>query len=183
MVELSTRKKKIRGDEGNNPENLGLREFRMQLNWPSPIRQVLVPIWLLISPIRGHINPIRQAVLLISHSCSYSPYLSHLHPPSLPFLSTSLPSSHECKVKSSLSLSPCYHHELTLSAAYTKYSIHLVLHTPKIVCRPFILTISSWLLNVPSAPGVTPYRSTATSQFSIRTSKGRSPRHILTVLS
>jgi hypothetical protein len=53
----------------------------------------------------------------------YPPYRSHLHPPSLSFLSTTLPSSQEHKVKSSLCISPCHHHELTLSAAYTEYSI------------------------------------------------------------
>ena len=41
----------------------------------------------------------------------------------------------------------------------TECSIHRVQHTPKIVCRPFILTISSWALNVAnrvSAPGAPP---------------------------
>jgi len=35
----------------------------------------------------------------------------------------------EPKVSSSLSISPC-HHELTLSTAYTEYSIHQIQHTP-----------------------------------------------------
>jgi len=48
----------------------------------------------------------------------------------LPFLSTSLPSLHEHNVKSSLSISPCHDHELTLSSAYTEYSIHQVHFTP-----------------------------------------------------
>ena len=69
----------------------------------------------------------------------------------------------------------------TPSTAYTKYSIHQVQHTPKIVCRPFILKISSRPLNVASASGVPPYRSTATSQFSKRASKVKSLRHIPTV--
>ena len=64
--------------------------------------------------------------------------------------------------------------------AHTECSIHWVQHTPKIVCRPFILTISSWPLNVASASGVPPYRSTATSHFSIRASKGNSFCHIHT---
>jgi len=51
------------------------------------------------------------------------------------------------------------------------------------VCRPFILTISSSPLNVASASGVPPYRSTATSQFSIRASKVKSPCHIPMVAS
>jgi len=125
MVELSTRKREIRGDEGNHHEKLGLREFRVQVNWPSPMWQVPVPIWLVITLIQGLLNPIRQVVLLISHSCSLPPYRSHLHPPSLSFSSTTLPSSQQHNVKSSLSISPCHHHELTMSAAYTEYSIHL----------------------------------------------------------
>jgi hypothetical protein len=40
-------------------------------------------------------------------------------------LSTTLPSSQEHKVKSYLSISPCHHHKLKLSAAYTEYSIQL----------------------------------------------------------
>jgi len=35
----------------------------------------------------------------------------------------------EHKVKSFLSISPCYDHELTLSTAHTEYSIHRVQHT------------------------------------------------------
>jgi len=135
-----------------------LREFRVRVNLPSPIRQVRVQIRWVIPPIRGLLNPIRQVVPLISRVRSYPPYRSHLHPPSLSFSSTTLPSLQEHKVKSSVSISPCHHHELTPSAAYAECSIrrvqhtpsaayaecsvHRVQHTPKIVCRPFILTIS-----------------------------------------
>jgi len=49
----------------------------------------------------------------------------------------------EHKVKSSLSISPGQDHELTLSTAYTKYSIHRVQHPSKLVCLPFILIITS----------------------------------------
>jgi len=65
----------------------------------------------------------------------------------------------------------------------TECSIHRVQHTPKIVCCPFILTISSWPVNVTSASGIPPFQSTATSQFSIRASKVKSPCHIPTVAS
>jgi len=68
-------------------------------------------------------NPIRQVILLISHSRLYPPYRSYLHSPSLSFSSTTLPSSQEHKAKSSHSISPCHNHELTPSTAYTKYSI------------------------------------------------------------
>jgi len=56
-------------------------------------------------------------------------------------------------------------------------------HTIKIVCGPFILTIASWSMNVASASGVLPYRSTANSQLSIRASIVKSPHHITTVSS
>jgi len=78
---------------------------------------------------------------------------------------------------------PCHNNKLTPSAAYTERSVHWVPHAPTIVCRPYILTMSSWTLNVASASGVPPYRLTATSQFSIRASKVKSPRHIPTVWS
>jgi len=166
MVELSTRKREIRGDGGNHHEKLRVKEFCVRFNSPCPRRQVRVPIRPVITPIRGLLNPIRQVIPLISQLHSYPPYRSHLHPPSLSFSSTTLPSLQEHKVKSSLSVSPCHHHELTPSAAYAECSIHQVQHTPKIVCRPFILSISSWPLNVASASGVPPYSSTATCQFS-----------------
>jgi len=110
--------------------NWDLREFRVRVFLPSPIRQVRVPIRRVISPIRGLINRIRQIVPLISEVHSYPPYRSHLHPPSLSWSSTTLPSSQEHEVKSSLCISPCHHHELTPSAAYAECSIRCVQHTP-----------------------------------------------------
>jgi len=128
MVELSTRKREIRGDGGKLHEKLGLRKCRVRVIRPSPIRQVRVPIRSVISPIRGLPNPSRQVMPLTSQSRSYPSYHSHLLPPSLSFSSTTLPSSQQHKVKSSLSISPCHDHELTLSAAYTECSIHRVPH-------------------------------------------------------
>jgi len=69
----------------------------------------------------------------------------------------------------------------TPSTAYTKYTIHWVQHTPKIVCHPFIHTISSWLLNVASS--VHPYRLTGIRQFSKQARKVKSPHRIPTVSS
>jgi hypothetical protein len=157
MVELSTSKREIRGDGRNHHEKLRLREFRVQVNCTYPILQVRVPIWRVVTPIRGLQKPISQVVLPISHSRSHSPYCFHLHPPSLSFSFTTLPSSQEHKAKSSLSISPCHHHEVTLSAAYTEYRIHRVQHTAKIVCHLFILTISRQPLNVALASGVPLY--------------------------
>ena len=117
-------------DGGNHHEKLGLKRISCASQLTSQIRQVRVPIRQVITPIRGLLNPIRQVVPLISQVCLYPPYRSHLHLPSLSFSSTTLPSLQEHKVMSSFSISPCHHHELTPSAAYTECSIHWVQHTP-----------------------------------------------------
>jgi len=75
---------------------------------PFPILRMSYP-WFLISAHILHIIPI---------------FILHFS-----FSSTTLPSSQEYNVKSSLSISPCHDHELTLSTAYTDYSIHRVQHT------------------------------------------------------
>jgi len=103
--------------------NWDLREFRVRVNVPFPIRQVLLAIWRVKIPIRGLLNPIRQVVPLISRIRSYHQYRAHLYPPSL-FLVHNSTIIAEHKVKSSLSISPCHDHELTLSTAYTEYSTH-----------------------------------------------------------
>jgi len=108
--------------------NCDFRECSVGVNWPPLIWQVWVRILQLITPIRGLQNPIKRVVLLISHIRSHPPYRSHLHLPSLPVLSTTLPSLQEHNVHSSCSISPCHDHQLTLSAVYTECSIHPVQH-------------------------------------------------------
>jgi len=116
MVELSTRKWEI---GGNLHEKLGLGEFRVWVNWPSPIRQVRVLIRRNLSPRRGLPNLMRQVIPVISHIRSYPPYHSHLHLPSLSFSSTTQPSSQNTKLSHpSLSL-----HDMIMSW-------HRVQHTP-----------------------------------------------------
>jgi len=179
--------------------NWDLTDLGVRVNWPSLIWQVPVLIQRVITPIQGLLNPIRQVKILIALSSSYSAYHYHLHPPSLSFTSTTLPSLQKHQDMSSLSISPCNLHELTLSTAYAKCSIHRVQHTsstayteysihwgqraPKMICRPCIPTISSLPLNVASASIIPPYRSTSTSQFSIGASTVKSPHHIATVSS
>ena len=68
-------------------------------------------------------------VPLISHIRLYPPYHCHLSPPYF-FLVHNITIIAEHKVKSSISIPPCHDHELTLFAAYTKYSIHQIQHTP-----------------------------------------------------
>jgi len=171
MVELKTTKREMRGDEGNHYVKLVLREFCVQVNWPSPIQQVRVPIWRVVTPLHGLRNPIRQVVALIPNIHSYPPDRLHCHPPSL-FLVHNSTITAQYNVKSSLSISPCLDHELTLSTAYTKYSMHQVKHTPstaytkysiywmqyplKFVCVPIFLMIMSWPRNVTSASGMPP---------------------------
>jgi len=74
--------------------NWNLREFRVQVKWPLLIRQVLLPIRQLQTPKGVLLNPIRQAVPLASHICSYPPYL---FPSSSP-IPLSLPSSQNTKL-------------------------------------------------------------------------------------
>ena len=95
-----------------------------------------------ITPTRGLPNPIKQVVPGISHILSYSISFSSSSPVSL-FLVHNSTIIAEHKVKSYLSISPCHDHELTPSKAYTEHCIQRVLHYPKIVCLPFILTSAS----------------------------------------
>jgi len=135
MVELSTRKREIRGDGGNHHEKLGHREFCVWVNWPTLIRQVWVLIRRAITLIRGLPNPMRQVVPVTSHIRSYPPYHSHLHPPSLSFSPTIQPSSQNAKLSQpspSLNDMIMSWHQVqhTPSTAWTKFSIHRVQHTP-----------------------------------------------------
>ena len=88
----------MRRDGANHPEKLGLREFRVRVNFPSPLWRVQGPNRPGFSPIKGLPNPVSQVVHLISHIRSYPPHHSHLHPPSLSFSSTTLPSSQNTKL-------------------------------------------------------------------------------------
>jgi len=147
--------------------NWYLRVFRAQVNFLLPIRQVPLPIQLVRTPIRGLLTPIGQVVPQISHIDLYRPYRSHLHPSSRLLVPNSTIVA-EHKVKSVLTIAPCHDHELTPSTAYTENSIRRVHHPPKVVCLPIILTMGCWFLNEASGSGVPLYRSTGTSQLSLR---------------
>ena len=71
----------------------------------------------------------------------------------------------------------------TLSSAFTKYSKHQAQHPPKIVCLPFILTITSWPLNIASAPGIPSYMIDHHRAAHHECSIVKSPYHIPTVAS
>jgi len=144
--------------------NWNLRAFRVRVNLPSPIRQVQVPIWHVITPIQGLPNPIRQVVPLISYFRSYPAHGSHLHPPSLSFPSISLSSSQNTMSSHpSLSLHAMiissHWVQHTPSTAYTEYSMHRVQHTPRpayteysIHPRLFVFHSFSWLQVDPGMP-------------------------------
>jgi len=124
-VQLRTRRTEGGRDGANHLQTLRHRKIRMQVNLPSPIWQVQVPIQRVITPIRGLPNRIRQVVRVISTICLYPPHRSHI--------SLSLPQlyhHYRKKVKPSLFICPCHDHELTPSTAYTMYSIHELQHTP-----------------------------------------------------
>jgi len=134
MVELSTRKREIRG--WGNHHKLGLKRISCASQFTIPDTAGTSP-----DPAGHNTDPRSSKPNQASRTHDFSaPLVSSI---SLSFSSTTLPSLQEHNVKSSLSISPCHHHELTLSATYAECSIHPVLHTPKIVCCRFILSISS----------------------------------------
>ena len=102
---------------------LDIRELCAQVNLPSLLRQVWVMVHRVTTLIRVLPIPIRQVVPLLSHIRSHPPHRSHVHPSSFNLIHYSIIATQET-VKSSLSISPCHDHELILSTAYTKYSMH-----------------------------------------------------------
>jgi len=101
------------------------REFHVGINLEWPIWQVEIPTG-------GSQNLSMQDVPFISCIHLYSPYWSHLHPPTL-FLVLNYTVSWEYNVKSSLSICPWHHQELTPHDGFTEYSIYPVLHTSSTV--------------------------------------------------
>jgi len=169
MIELRTRNREMIGDGGNHHAKLGRRR-------KSGLSQFTIPNTAGMSPDpAGNITDTMRSAGSNQGSCT--PDISYQLISSISF-SCSSPISlflihnstiiAEHKFKSSLRIPPCHDHELTPScsihrvqhtpsATYTVSSIHPVQYTPKIVCRPFILTITSWPLNVASTSGMPPY--------------------------
>jgi len=116
----------MRGDGGNHHEKLVLK----RISWAS---QLTIPDTAVTTPEPAGKNTgtrtskPNQASRTPDFS---SPLVSSIFVPIfIPYLSFSTIIT-EHKVNSSLSISPCYDHELTLSTAYTEYSMHRVQHTP-----------------------------------------------------
>jgi hypothetical protein len=124
--------------------NWDIREFPVQVNLPSMIQQVHVPIRRVITPVKALPNRMRKVVPLISHIRSYPPHCYHIHPPSLSLTSPTLTSLQNRKLSyPSLSLhvkitsGPRVQHMPT--RAYTKYSIHQVKHTVSIASTAYCI--------------------------------------------
>jgi hypothetical protein len=142
MVKLRSRKREMRGYEGNHHEKLGLKRI-------SCARQLTIPYAAGKSPDRAcnYTDTRSSQPNQASRTWDFSyplvfSILFSSSPISL-FLVYNSTIITEHKVKSSFSISPCHDHELTPSKAYTEYCIQRVLHHPKMVCLPFILTIAS----------------------------------------
>jgi len=182
MVELRTRKREMRGYEGNHHEKLGLKRISCASKLTMPDTGGKSPDrWWNYTDTRSS-QPNQESrtrdftypvVFSISFSSS-SISLFHVHNSTI---------IREHKVKSSLSISPCHDHDLTPCKAYTEHCIKRVLHHPKIVCFPFILTIASRPLNVASDSGMPPYKIDRHQPALHESPKVRSPHHIPTVAS
>jgi len=143
VVEFSTRIREIRGDGGNHHEKLGLNRI-------SCVSSLTIPDMAGTSPdLAGNTIDTRSCK---PNQASRTPdflgplvsstSFSSSSPISL-FLIHNSTVTQDHEVMSSLSISPCHYQELTLSAAYTEYSIHHVLHHPNIDCLPLPASISS----------------------------------------
>jgi len=144
MVELRTRKREMRGDGGNHHEKLELERIACACQFTIPSMAGTSP-----NPACNYTDTRSCQPNQASHTPDFSYPLgsstsfSSSSPISL-FLIHNSTIIAEHKVKSSLSISPCHDHELTLSTAYTEYSIHRVqsyteysIHPRLFVCPSF----------------------------------------------
>jgi len=171
----------MRGDVGNPHEKLGFERISYASQFsicdtagPSPDQMCNHTDTRSSQPNQASCTPDFSYPLVLSTS------FSSASPTSL-FLVHNSTIIAEHNVKSSLSISPCHDHELTPSTSYTEYSLHRIPHTPKIACLPFIPMITSWPLNVSSAPSVPPYMINSHQAALHERSKVKSPCHIPTV--
>jgi len=135
---VRTRKRAMRIETGNDHERLEFRQLCVWVNLPSPKRQVPNQIWLVISPIPGLPNPIRQVLplifpnihiflMFITHLPLSRPQLYHLCRTQSPVISRylSMPLS---LVDAEYSIRQVQHR---LSTAYNEHSVHWVRHPLK----------------------------------------------------
>jgi len=157
MVELSTRKREMRGYRGNHHQKLGLKRISCLIQFTISYTAGRSPV-LESNYTDGRSSQPNEASRTpdFSYPLSSCTSFSSSSPISL-FLFHNSTIIRDHKVQSSLSFSLWHDHELTPSTAYTQYSIHRVQHPPMIDCLPFILMITSWPRNVASASCMPPY--------------------------
>jgi hypothetical protein len=116
----------MRGDGGNHHEKLGLKRIPCASQLTIADTAGTIP-----DPAGKNTDTRSSKPNQASRTPDFSyPLVSSIFVPIfIPHLSFSTIIA-EHKVKSSLSISPCNDHELTLSTAYTEYSIYRVQHTP-----------------------------------------------------
>jgi hypothetical protein len=180
---LRTRKREMRGYEGNHHEKLGLKTI-------SCVSQMTIPetagrnsdLVCNYTDTRSSQPTPASRTRDFSYPLVFSISFSSSFPVSL-FLVHNSTIIAEHKVKSSLSISPFHDQELTQSKAYTEHSIQRVMYHPTIVCLPFMPTIASCPLNVASASSVPPYKIDRHQPALHESSKVKSHHRIPTVAS
>jgi hypothetical protein len=130
IVELKMRMRKQRGYRGNHHKKPGLKRIfcASQLTIPdtadtTPDTTCIYTDTRSSQPNQSCRTPDFSYPLISSTSFSYSS-------PIALFLVHNSTIIVEPKVKSSLSISLCHNHELTVSTAFAKYSVHRVQYTP-----------------------------------------------------
>jgi len=185
MVDLKTRIREMKGDEGNHYEKQELKRIShaSQFTIPNSAGMSPDPVCNYTDTRSSHRNQARRTPDF-SYPLVSSTSFSSWSPISL-FLFTTLTSLQNTKLSyPSLSLHVMImswhwvHHPP--STAYTEYSVHRV---PNIVCLPFFLIITSWPLNIAWASGVPPYTIDCHQPALHESSKVKLPCHIPTVAS
>jgi len=178
MVEWRTRNRVMRGDGGNYHEKLEPKRMSCASQFST------IPNIAGISPNSAGNNTDTRSSKPNQTSCtpdfSYPIVSSILFPSSSPLSLIRPQLYHYCRTQSQVI--PLY---LSMSWLWvnTVYSIHQIQYTPKIVCFPFMLTITSWPLNVASASSVPPNKINRHQPALYESSKVKSPCHIPMVVS
>jgi len=189
MIELTTRRREMRGKRTNHHEKMGLKRMWGAIPFTISDTAGTSP-----DPVCGNTDTRSSQPNQASRTPAFSyPLISSISfsssSPICLFLVHNATIIAEHKVKSSLTISPCHDHELTRSTsmhrvphtwstAYMEYSIH-----PRVFSRPFILMNTSWPLNVASGCGVPPYTIDRHQAALHVSSNVKSPSHIPTVVS
>jgi len=143
-VKLRTRRRDMTKDGTNHHNMRGLKQVRGQVQWPFALWQVQVPMRSVITPIHRLPTLMRHIVRVIPHIWSCRPHCCHIHPTTLSFSSTTLPSLKNTML--------CYP---TLSLQAMIMSWHWVQHiltTAYTKSRNTEYSIHKWICVIPSFP-------------------------------